>query len=147
MTLQWIKRDLLADWYILVAPVLACQGARVIAVKRRVPGYIENSRTSIINYISIAVRCTYLQSWKKLEHLMRFTATIVIISSEIENEAWHYLTLVLLRGVATTPQSVFTLVLKIAQPRGKIAPGTFKFILSLHFSEKISNLPPTPEVG
>ena len=39
------------------------------------------------------------------------------------------------------------LVLKIAQPRGKIAPGTFKFILSLHFSEKISNLPPTPGVG
>ena len=38
-------------------------------------------------------------------------------------------------------------MLKIAQPRGKIAPGNFKFILSLHFSEKISNLPPTPEVG
>ena len=50
------------------------------------------------------------------------------------------LTLVLLRGVVT----VFALVLKIAQPRGKIAPGTFKFILSLHFSEKIPNLPPTP---
>ena len=42
---------------------------------------------------------------------------------------------------------VFALVLKIAQPMGKIAPGTFKFILSLHFSEKISNLPPTPGVG
>ena len=27
-------------------------------------------------------------------------------------------------------------MLKIAQPRGKIPPGTFKFILSLHFSEK-----------
>ena len=26
------------------------------------------------------------------------------------------------KGVATTPQTVFTLVLKIAQPRGKIAP-------------------------
>ena len=57
------------------------------------------------------------------------------------------LTLVLLRGVATTPLTVFALVLKIAQPRGKIAPGTFKFILSLHFSEKILNLPPTPGVG
>ena len=41
----------------------------------------------------------------------------------------------------------FALVLKIAQPRGNIAPGTFKFILSLHFSEKIPNLPPTPGVG
>ena len=50
-------------------------------------------------------------------------------------------------GVATTPLTVLALVLKIAQPRGKIGPGTFKFILSLHFSEKISNLPPTPGVG
>ena len=57
------------------------------------------------------------------------------------------LTLVLLRGVVPTPLTVIALVLKIAQPRGKIAPGTFKFILSLHFSEKISNLPPTPGVG
>ena len=57
------------------------------------------------------------------------------------------LTLVLLRGVATTPLTVFALVLKIAQLRGKIALGTFKFILSLHFSGKISNLPPTPGVG
>ena len=46
------------------------------------------------------------------------------------------LTLVLQRGVATTPQTVFALVLKIAQPRGKIALGTFKFILSLHFCKK-----------
>ena len=43
--------------------------------------------------------------------------------------------------------TVFALVLKITQPRGKTAPGTFKFILSLHFSEKIPNLPPTPGVG
>ena len=28
-----------------------------------------------------------------------------------------------LKGVATTPLTVFALVLKIAQPRGKIAPG------------------------
>ena len=34
---------------------------------------------------------------------------------------------VLLRGVVPPP-TVFALVLKIAQPRGKIAPGTFKFI-------------------
>ena len=57
------------------------------------------------------------------------------------------LTLVLLRGVGTTPLTVFALVLKITQPRGKIALGTFKFILSLHFSEKIPNLPPTPGIG
>ena len=57
------------------------------------------------------------------------------------------LTLVLLGGVIPTPLTVFALLLKIAQPRGKIAPGTFKFILSLHFSEKIPNLPPTPGVG
>ena len=66
------------------------------------------------------------------------------------NQSYIYvlvLTLVLLRGGCTNPPTVFSLVLKIAQPRGKIAPGTFKFILSLHFSEKISNLPPTPGVG
>ena len=58
------------------------------------------------------------------------------------------LTLVLLRGgLYQPPLTVIALVLKIAQPRGKIAPGTFKFILSLHFSEKFSNLPPTPGVG
>ena len=57
------------------------------------------------------------------------------------------LTLVLLRGVVPTPLTVVAPVLKIAEPRGKIAPGTFKFILSLHFSEKIPNLPPTPGVG
>ena len=50
-------------------------------------------------------------------------------------------------GLYQPPLTVIALVLKIAQPRGKIAPGTFKFILSLHFSEKISNLPPTPGVG
>ena len=60
--------------------------------------------------------------------------------------AQFLLTLVLLRGVVPTPPTVFALVLKIAQPRGKIAPGTFKFILSLHLSEKIPNLPPTPGV-
>ena len=48
------------------------------------------------------------------------------------------------KGVPTTPQTVFALVLKIAQPRGKIAPNTFKFIPFLHFSETKSNLPPTP---
>ena len=53
------------------------------------------------------------------------------------------------KGGCTTPLTVLALVLKIAQPRGKIAPGTFKFILSLHFSfsKKIPNLPPTPGVG
>ena len=50
-------------------------------------------------------------------------------------------------GINPSSPTVFALVLKIAQPRGKIAPGTFKFILSLHFSEKIPNLPPTPGVG
>ena len=63
---------------------------------------------------------------------------------KIVNDA---LTLVLLRGVVPTPLTGFAPVLKIAQPRGKIAPCTFKFILSLHFSEKISNLPLTPGVG
>ena len=51
------------------------------------------------------------------------------------------------KGGCTNPLTVFALVLKIAQPRGKIAPGTFKFILSLHFCEKIPNLPSTPGVG
>ena len=50
-------------------------------------------------------------------------------------------------GLYQPPLTVIALVLKIAQPKGKIAPGTFKFILSLHFSVKISNLPPTPGVG
>ena len=43
------------------------------------------------------------------------------------------------------PLTVIALVLKIAQPRGKIAPGTFKFILSLHFSEK--KIEPTTYTG
>ena len=51
------------------------------------------------------------------------------------------------KGGCNNPLRVFALVLKIAQPRGKIAPGTFEFILSLHFSEKIPNLPPTTGVG
>ena len=77
------------------------------------------------------------------------TLTEMSISNDIVTYLFHLrsLTLVLRRGVATTPQTVFALVLKIAQPRGKIAPGTFKFILSLHFSEKKSNLPLTPGVG
>ena len=57
------------------------------------------------------------------------------------------LTLVLLRGVVPTPPTVLALVLKIAQPRGKVSPGTFKFILSFHFSQNIPNLPPTSGVG
>ena len=68
------------------------------------------------------------------------------------NQVYHFLescdlTLVLLRGVARTPQRVFAMVLKIAKPRVKFAPVTLKFILSLHFSETISNLAPTPGVG
>ena len=43
------------------------------------------------------------------------------------------------------PLTVIALVLKIAQPRGKIAPGTFKFILSLHFKRK--NFEPTTYTG
>ena len=48
------------------------------------------------------------------------------------------LTLVLLRGVVPTPLTVFALVLKIAQPRGKIAPwvpssSSFPFILAKKF--------------
>ena len=51
------------------------------------------------------------------------------------------------KGGCNNPLRVFALVLKIAQPRGIIALGTFKFILSLHFSGKIPNLPPTPGVS
>ena len=36
---------------------------------------------------------------------------------------------------------------KNTQQKGKTAPGTFKFFLSLHFGENNSNLPPTPGVG
>ena len=57
------------------------------------------------------------------------------------------LTLVLRRGFATTPQTVFAPVLKNAQPRSKIAPGTSKFILSPHFSEKKKKFEPTPSPG
>ena len=49
------------------------------------------------------------------------------------------------KGGCTNPLTVFALVLKIAQPRGKIAPGTFNFILSLRFSEK--NFEPTIYTG
>ena len=50
-----------------------------------------------------------------------------------------------LKGGCNNPPTVFALVLKITQPRGKIAPGTFKFILelSLHFSEKFRAYPYT----
>ena len=41
------------------------------------------------------------------------------------------------KGGCNNPQTVFALVLKIAQPRGKIALDTFKFILSLHFQGRI----------
>ena len=71
----------------------------------------------------------------------------VVPTFKVHVIASDFLTLVLLRGVVPTPLTVFALVLKIAQPSGKIAPVTFKFILSLHFSEKIPNLPPTPRVG
>ena len=56
------------------------------------------------------------------------------------------LTLVLLRGVVPTPPNGYRPGAQNRTAKGKIAPGTFKFILSLHFSEKISNLPPTPGV-
>ena len=36
--------------------------------------------------------------------------------------------------VATNPQTIFALVLKNMQQRGKIAPGILKLIFSLHFS-------------
>ena len=49
------------------------------------------------------------------------------------------------KGGCNNPQTVFAQVLKIAQPRGKIAPGTFKFILFLHFSEK--NFEPSTHTG
>ena len=50
-------------------------------------------------------------------------------------------------GGCNNPPNSFALVLKNAQQRGKIARGIFKFILSLHFSEKILTLPATPGVG
>ena len=59
-------------------------------------------------------------------------------------ERLKHLSLVLRRGwgLQKQPQTVFAPVLKNAQQRGKIAPGMFKVIISLHFSEKKSNLPP-----
>ena len=46
------------------------------------------------------------------------------------------------KGGYNNPRTVFAPVLKNAQPRGKIAPRIFKFILSPHFSDKNSNLLP-----
>ena len=51
------------------------------------------------------------------------------------------------KGGATTPQTVFAQVLKNMQPRGKIAPGTFKFIISPHFSKKKKFKPITSPGG
>ena len=51
------------------------------------------------------------------------------------------------KGGCNNPPNNFRHGAKIAQPRGKIAPGTFTFIISLHFSEKISNLPPKAYTG
>ena len=52
------------------------------------------------------------------------------------------LTLAPQRVVCNNPQTVFAPVLKNVQPRGKIAMGTFKFILSPILAKKNSNLPP-----
>ena len=49
-------------------------------------------------------------------------------------------------GVQQLPNS-FRLGTQKCTAKGKIALGIFNFILFLHFSEKISNLPPTPGVG
>ena len=51
------------------------------------------------------------------------------------------------KGICNNPETVFAPMLKNAQPRSKIAKGTYKFILSPQFSEKKSNLPPSPGVG
>ena len=59
------------------------------------------------------------------------------------SESWWYINPK--GGCNINPLRVFALVLKIAQPRGEIAPGTFKSILSLHFSEK--NSKPTTYTG
>ena len=48
-------------------------------------------------------------------------------------------------GLQPPPPTVFALVLKNAQQRGKLLwVSLIKFILSLNFSENISNLPTTP---
>ena len=44
--------------------------------------------------------------------------------------------------IPSSPKNIFALVVKNAQQMGKIASGIFKFLLSLHFSKTISNLPP-----
>ena len=51
------------------------------------------------------------------------------------------------KGGYNNPQTVLALVPKNMLPGSKIAPGISKFILSPHFSEKNSNLPPSPGVG
>ena len=51
-------------------------------------------------------------------------------------------------GGYNNPPTAFAPVLKNTQPRGKITPRTFKFILSTRLSEKENaNLPPPPGVG
>ena len=57
-----------------------------------------------------------------------------------------WLTLVLRKGVAITPQTVFAPAGAQTQAaKGKNGPGTFKFILFPHFSEK--NFEPTTFPG
>ena len=96
--------------------------------------------------------CSFPVNKDKLIALVTYYCEIdTVVTSSSDNALRGVgvkLTLVLPKGgLYQPPLTVIALVLKIAQPRGKIAPGTFKFILSLHFSEKISNLPPTPGVG
>ena len=89
--------------------------------------------------------CSFVELWRATRLvLLEYLSNLPLITASTSSFG---LTLVLLRGVVPTPLTVIALVLRIAQPGGKIAPGTFKFILSLHFSEKISNLPPTQGVG
>ena len=105
---------------------------------------IENYYWKCKTYATVNVKLTIL-----LQFNVEFFSLSVFNPHYINRTSFQLvilLTLVLRKGVDKPPK-VFALVLKNAQQRGKTAPGISKFILSLHFSEKISNLPPTPGVG
>ena len=80
------------------------------------------------------MQCEYFYNNLKLLSRLRQFPLIELDNSGI---VVKFITLVLRRGGLTTPNSFRNSAQKNMQQRGtKIGPGIFKFILSLHFSEK-----------
>ena len=90
----------------------------------------------------IIINCKYFT--KMLEFIYSNPHLIMSFKVLSFHCASSCLTLVLRRGVATSPKQVFSPVLKNVQQKGKFALSSF---LPLHFSKKTLNLLHTPREG